>query len=74
MSKIPNPEEQVLLPFPAEGVEFELTLDGDTVDPLEMVRKDVYTGAWEFNGPKVVGKQTRKFKLLPLATNRTSPA
>lgn len=49
---------------PREGEKFELTLDGDAIDPLAMVRNDGYTGDWKFHGPKVVGKQTRKFKLL----------
>ena len=43
---------------------FELTLNGDEVDPLEMVRSDRYTGSWDFVGPRVIGLQTRRFKLV----------
>ncbi len=54
----------VLFPLPEQGVEFELTLDGDATDPLQMVKDDGYDPTdWKFNGPKVVGKQTQKFKL-----------
>ena len=59
-SKTPAPK----LPHYADGVVFEMTLDGDASEnhPLEMVRKDGYTGAWKHNGSKVKGRQTRRFK------------
>ena len=49
----------------AEGEVFEMTLNGDAPEnqPLEMVRRDGYTGRWTHNGPKVSGRQTRRFKL-----------
>lgn len=53
--------------YPADGEIFELTLDGDAAEnqPLEMLRRFGYnpTG-WHYNGPKVAGKQTRRFKLV----------
>ena len=50
--------------IPVNGEEFELELDGDAIDPLQMVRDDSYTGEWKFNGPKVTGKQKGTFKLM----------
>ena len=51
--------------YPNVGEIFELTLDGDAPEnqPLQMVRDFGYTGKWRHNGPKVKGKQTRRFKL-----------
>lgn len=51
-------------PHYADGVVFEMTLEGDAPEnqPLEMVRRDGYTGEWKHNGPIVKGKQTRRFK------------
>ncbi len=50
--------------YPADDEAFELELDGDAIDPLQMVRNDGYTGEWKFNGPKVQGKQKAIFKLI----------
>ena len=59
------PKSQEILPFPKEGEEFELTLDGDTPDPFQMVRSEGFDPTeWKFNGPKIEGRQTKKFKLL----------
>ena len=56
--------------YPPDGVEFELTLDGDAVsnDPTEMVRRDGYGSPekWKFTGKKVSGIQTRRFKLVSI--------
>ena len=54
------------LPVPADYEEFELTINGDKVDPLMMVRQDGYSNweQWEFRGPRVYGIQTRRFKLV----------
>lgn len=54
------------IPIPADGVEFELTLDGDVIDPIAMVQGNGYGSPekWKFNGPKVKGAQTGTFKLL----------
>lgn len=54
-----------ILPVPADGEVFELTLDWDTVDPMEMVRADGYDPeGWEFQDPRVEGVQTRRFELV----------
>lgn len=54
--------------YPADGVEFDLTLDFDApeADPIEMVRRDGYNSPeqWQFTGKKVSGVQTRRFKLV----------
>lgn len=54
--------------FPAIGEEFELTLNGDDPanDPIEMVRRDGYSEPhkWQYEGTRVVGKQTRRLKLV----------
>lgn len=45
---------------------FELTLDGDDPinDPMEMIRSNGFDpDAWKFKGKRVVGKQTRKFRM-----------
>lgn len=55
-------------PYPAVGEIFELTLDGDAPEnqPLEMVSRDGYDHPelWSHNGERVVGVQTRRFKLV----------
>jgi len=58
--KIPAPK----LPHYADGEVFEMTLDGDAPEnhPLEMVRRDGYTGNWKHSGPVVKGIVTRRFK------------
>lgn len=49
--------------IPADGVEFELTLE-TTIDPMEMLRSDGYDPRkWKFIGSQVV-PQTRRFKLI----------
>lgn len=52
---------------------FELTLDGDLPEnqPLEMVRRDGYSGTWKHNGPVVKGVQTRRFKIVQIGYCRT---
>ena len=47
-----------------DGEVFEMTLNGDAPEnqPLEMVRRDGYTGDWKHSGPKVKGIETRRFK------------
>lgn len=64
------------LPLPKDGEVFELTIDGDAVDPIEMVRGDGYNNPeqWQFNGPKVVGTQTRRFKLVGVGYQRNGGA
>lgn len=56
------------LAYPADGEVFELTLDGDASenDPIEMVRRDGYGNPklWKYTGKRVIGKQTRFFKLV----------
>ena len=54
------------LTVPQDGEIFDLTLDGDSIDPIAMVRGNGYKNAdqWEFKGPKVTGTQTKKFKLV----------
>lgn len=59
-------EERTPVPaYPAIGEVFKLTINGDAPEnqPLQMVRDFGYTGEWRHNGPKVEGKQTRRFKL-----------
>lgn len=57
------------------GEVFELTLDGDDAenDPVEMVRRDGYSKPeqWQFNGTRVAGVQTRRFKLVSVGYCRT---
>ena len=59
--------------YPAVGRVFELTLDGDASknDPLEMVRRDGHRSPekWEFKGKKVMGIQTRNFRLVRVAND-----
>ena len=53
--------------YPADVVEFELTLDFDAPEnqPLEMVRLDGYNPeGWKFTGKKLSGIQIRRFKLV----------
>ncbi len=54
--------------YPADGVEFELTLDfgSPEADPIQMVRSDGYgePEKWQFTGTKLSGIQTRRFKLV----------
>lgn len=55
--------------IPADGEIFELTLDGDdpASDPIYMVIRVGYYGnaeGWQHHGPRVTGKQTRKFRLV----------
>ncbi|MDO8435153.1 MAG: hypothetical protein Q7S89_00530 [bacterium] len=54
--------------YPAVGVVFELTLDGDAPenDPIEMVRGDGYEQPeqWRHEGKRVAGRQTHRFKLV----------
>lgn len=61
--------------YPPNGQVFELTLDGDAPEnqPLEMVRSDgfVKPEKWKFNGKKVEGKQTRRFRLVSVSYCRT---
>ncbi len=56
--------------YPANDELFELTLDGDAPgnDPIQMVRDDdyMYPERWTFDGQKVVGCQTRRFKLVAI--------
>lgn len=55
-----------VLSYPTIGEIFELTLDGDAEEnqPLQMVRDFGYQGEWKHSGPKIKGKQTRRFKLM----------
>ena len=54
--------------IPADGVEFELTLDfgAPENDPIAMVRADGYSEPenWKYTGKKLSGIQTRSFKLV----------
>lgn len=56
-----------LKPYPADGVEFELTFDfgAPEADPMQMVRTDGYDPkGWKYTGRKQSGVQTRAFKLV----------
>lgn len=55
-------------PHYADGEVFEMTLDGDAPknQPWEMVRRDGYSGEWKHNGPRVKGRQTRRFKWISI--------
>lgn len=60
------------VPHFADGETFKLTLDGDTTDPIEMVRRDGYDpSAWRHNGPMVKGEQTRRFKWVAVGYCQT---
>ena len=52
--------------IPANNMEFELTLNGDEVDPIEMVRKDGYNNPekWKFDGARFSAFLARRFKLV----------
>lgn len=54
-------EQLIVANIPAVGVEFELTLDGDTMQPERCC--DGMTG-WEYKGFTIIGKYTRRFKLV----------
>jgi len=55
-------KQQTVVAAPAVGQEFELTLE--TVDPLEMVRRDGYNPkGWRYEGPTLTAPLTRRFKL-----------
>lgn len=60
------PAQEILSTIPADGEEFELTLNGDATDPIAMVKSDGYGDSekWKFNGPKVTGVHTGTFKLV----------
>lgn len=62
-------------PIPPDGEKFELTINGDEVDPMEMVKADGYKNPriwefgggpskWEYNCRRVEGIQTTHFKLV----------
>jgi len=53
------------LDIPADGVEFELTLNDPAPDPIDMVRGDGYSNAadWKYNG-KGATPRTGRFKLM----------
>lgn len=54
-----------LLPMPADGVEFNLTLD--PIAPLEMVRNDGYDPEdWSHNGLVITTPQTSRFKFVSI--------
>lgn len=56
-------DQKTRRPIPADGVEFELTLDAP-IDPLEMLRSDGYNPrGWKFRGSKVT-PQTHRFILV----------
>ncbi len=62
-----TPQKEVVstkIPHYADGVEFEMTLDGGAPEnqPLEMVRRDGYSGKCKHGGPTVNGIQTQRFK------------
>lgn len=65
LKSVPSaPTPPVLLPMPADGVVFEMTLDGNDPanDPLQgMVAGHGFSGKWKHKGPKVNGKQTGTF-------------
>ncbi len=57
--------ESVRLWVPDDREVFELLLDGDTVDPMEMARAyNLDTTGWKFEGPAVESTQTCRFKLV----------
>ena len=63
----PTPKKEVVIvkiPHYPDGVEFDMTLDGDAPEnqPLEMVRRDGYSGRWKHKGSTVKGMQTQRFK------------
>ncbi|HEY4508101.1 MAG TPA: hypothetical protein VJJ55_00400 [Candidatus Paceibacterota bacterium] len=64
------------LAVPRDGEIFELTLNADDADPIGMVRSDGYNDAdkWEFNGPKVNGTQTRRFKIVSVGYQANAEA
>lgn len=63
----PPKVEELVEPFipsyPANGVEFELTLEGDAVDSMEMVKSQ---SVWKYRGKRVKGIHTRRFKLVSI--------
>lgn len=65
------PVTQIPPPVPRIDEEFELTLNFDEVDPIEMVIRDGHPNPekWKFNGSRVIGIQTARFKLLHLGWN-----
>lgn len=59
-----TPSPHALHPSPADGEVFELTLDGDAVDPMEMARRDTHARDWKFDGTRLTGTHSRRFKLV----------
>ncbi len=53
-------------PVPADNVKFELALDGNEIDPIEMPKNDGYviTRNWKFIGNRIFAVGTRPFKLV----------
>lgn len=72
MAQTPTPAQaqtnaQISEPVPEDRQAFELTIDFDQVDPLEMVRRFNYNPqAWKFKGTKPTGKQTACYRLIPI--------
>ena len=54
------------LPMPKLGEWFELTVMGDAIHPLVMVKNDGHDDylTWTFKGPSIADRQTRCFKLI----------
>ncbi len=53
--------------LPAEGEIFELTLDADSIDPISMVGNAGNDPTdWKFEGERLKGRFTKKFRLLRL--------
>ncbi len=65
--KEPAAPPQLVMPqYPADGVEFDLTIT-ESFTGLEMVRRFGYdpTG-WKYTGNEIVAPQTKRFKLVPI--------
>ena len=59
-------------PYPANGVIFELTLDGDAVDPADMPRRDGHGEGWRYDDARrLTGTHTRRFLLVSVGYCKT---
>lgn len=65
-----QPRETDDRPIPRIGETFELTLNGDKVDPVEMVTQTGRKGLWKYLGNRISGTQTRRFKLVDIGACR----
>lgn len=74
-SPAPTPAASPVIRIPDVGEVFELTLNGDSTDPIGMLKSDgINPKGWKHDGPKVTGPQTRRFKLVQVGYQKNLDA